>query len=155
MQCDYTSKLVMITRQITALPHNFTDGDTMAQTQWQRSCGAIIFHAIQLQKNIDTKDRFIRLKTRVIELEMLLDEPAEVKKKFMTVREAVEIVYDKLPLGQFSGTKLSEQVRFLTGRNHMHNDSALRVLRLLRELGIINFVSIDCKQKSLYQKLEV
>jgi len=128
----------------------------LARTQEQIIGGAMIHHCIAIQKGEDSVDHLKRLKARIIELDFLiLGSTAEDKKKHMTVREAVEIVYEKLPFGEFSGTVLSEKVRFLTGRSHMHNDSALRKLRSMRSEGIINCPNIGSPKLSIYEKLHV
>jgi len=119
---------------------------------WQESVGSLVYHALQLQKGINIKDHLLRAKKRIIQLEMLLGTTAEEKKANMTMKEAFWIVYNKLPYGQFSGTKFAKQVIFITGRLDAHKDSVLRKLREFRDSGEINCINIDAPAKSIYEK---
>jgi len=126
------------------------------RTQEQIIGGAMIHHCIAIQKGIESIDHLMRLKARVVELDFLiLGATAEDKKKHMTCEEAFDIVYDKLPLGEFSGTLMSEKCRFLTGRSHAHNDSFIRVLRRKRFNGDINCPNIGAPMHSIYEKLSL
>jgi len=127
----------------------------MAQSKWFNAGGALIYHALQLQKGINVIDHIRRAKLRIIELEMLTGITADEKKKNMSMKEAFWLVYDKLPFGMFSGTQFAKQCIFLTGRLDAHKDSVIRVLREFREEGLINAPNIEAPFKSLYMKMEL
>lgn len=127
----------------------------MAQSKWFNAGGALIYHALQLQKGINVIDHIRRAKLRIIELEMLTGITADEKKKNMSMKEAFWLVYDKLPFGMFSGTQFAKQCIFLTGRLDAHKDSILRPLREFRDDGWINCPNRGAKQHSIYEKMEV
>ena len=127
----------------------------MAQSKWFNAGGALIYHALQLQKGINVIDHIRRAKLRIIELEMLTGITADEKKKNMSMKEAFWLVYDKLPFGMFSGTQFAKQCIFLTGKLDAHKDSILRPLREFRDDGWINCPNRGAKQYSIYEKMEV
>jgi hypothetical protein len=124
----------------------------MPISKWELAAGALISHAINLKKGKDAKYYLGRAKDRLIELEIELGTSAEEKKIEMNLTQAFLQVYNKLPFGVFSGTKVAKQAIFLTGRTDAHKDSVLRKMRQLREDGTINCVNIDAPMKSLYEK---
>ena len=127
----------------------------MGTNRWRDAGGALIYHGIQIQKGIAVEDHIRRAKLRIIELEMLTGITAKEQKSNMTMKEAFWLVYEKLPLGVFSGTQFAKQCIFLTGRLDAHKDSVLRPLREFRELGSINCPNIGAPMHSIYEKLSL
>lgn len=133
----------------------------MRRTQYEDECWAAIQHLIKISKAIDVKDRLIRLKKRIFNIDDLLneDKPKGKKRKGLTIIPACRIVYDRIAVGKlFSGLKFCNDVRLLIGRKKAYNSSILRKLRDLRDpkiLNEINYISIGAKFESMYKKLPV
>jgi len=69
----------------------------------------------------------------------------------MSVKDAVQEVYDTIPFGNFNGIYVITRVRRLLRRPSMFADTILRQLRQLKQDGTVQYSTI-CRSKSKYKK---
>jgi hypothetical protein len=70
----------------------------------------------------------------------------------MTNKKIILNAYNSMPLG-FYGIKLINKVTAKIGKPYRYGDTVLRVLRQLRNEGIINYICLN-KQDSFYKKIK-
>lgn len=69
-----------------------------------------------------------------------------------TIKQAVLQEYPNLP-DQFRGNDLVRLVKIVTRRSHIHTDTPLRKLRVLKAEGKVNYRMAGKREDSLYEKI--